>query len=669
MNYDKISLQLQDERVPKDRILNGGNICSDNICLTYTLLSDDITKGEKDDFTPYKDRVGEFTAVDGYYLNADTGAILNVEKIEDYICFTLDCDNGELSQWGLAFPFNFQGKKNGGRFFEQFLFNSVYVTNDRKYKSFYLTKPNGANILVAVIGDADGWKMDYAPFQGGQYFWNFKIFGNFDKAYGKFERKTRLKVVICPVKDYDEALIRLSKLNGAPFIYTDLNGGKFGSVIKLKRYGACDKIIELYKGKEKELDSVEEYVIDKDGCVELVPYANGVKGAGITLYGYADLVDLYIKTMDAVDVEENNRVTDANLCEWQCWAPATLRLLLKYKDRLSDTQIKEYERRLRWLYKQVMETDPKKATPRLTILKQPYEDFPAYNIFKSRRIQEQFFGTTLFLDSYKYFKEEIFLEYAIGSMDSLLDNYQKEDGRLETNWSTENEEYTTVCAPNIPIIDMAIFLKDKDKKRSDRYFDSAKRICQRLINRGMFFPSEGGVEGEISVPDFLPDGSVSNTILNVLYYCKNVECKSEFLSFAKQVMDLHDNYVMKTPICQMQGSTLRWWENLWEADEDGPSLDCGHAWTIWRAESDWLYYCLTGDDKYRIKALNGFGTNYAKIDEQGNSYSLYNVDDINGGGFERNRHKVKFRLAPKFPDMKDWGLSRYVWIRSSEYFL
>lgn len=31
-------------------------------------------------------------------------------------------------------------------------------------------------------------------------------------------------------------------------------------------------------------------------------------------------------------------------------------------------------------------------------------------------------------------------------------------------------------------------------------------------------------------------------------------------------------------------------------DADGPAICCGHAWTIWRAEADYLYYALTGDE-------------------------------------------------------------------------
>ena len=57
------SLNLLDERNPFDLIFNGGVPC-----LTYTLKTDDITKGEKPSATPYASRLGEFENVDNVVL-------------------------------------------------------------------------------------------------------------------------------------------------------------------------------------------------------------------------------------------------------------------------------------------------------------------------------------------------------------------------------------------------------------------------------------------------------------------------------------------------------------------------------------------------------------------------------------------------------------------------
>ena len=368
--------------------------------------------------------------------------------------------------------------------------------------------------------------------------------------------------------------------------------------------------------------------------------------------------------MDSVDLDVIKQTTDSNLCEHQCWAPAMLRFLMKYSDKLTDTEKKVYEEKVLSLLNRVTETDETKAEPRLTIFKRPFEGLPAYNVFRSQRIQEQFFGVTLLLDAYKYFKDEKYYEYAVGAMDCLLDNYQRPDGRMETNNCMSKEDYTSVCCIMIPLTDMAHFLKGRDDERSARYFQSASWIAEYLYRRGWVFNTEGGETDEAEKR--LTDCAVACTVLNLLYYSVHVKKEERYLQFAKEVLDVHECWVMKSPIAQMRGSSLRWWETLWEGDADGPALNCGHAWTICRAECDWLYYELTGDETYKAKSLNSFNTNFAKINADGDSFAIYNVDDINGGGFHGTSDEIEFKIAEKFPKQTDCGLSRYAWLRATE---
>ena len=188
-----------------------------------------------------------------------------------------------------------------------------------------------------------------------------------------------------------------------------------------------------------------------------------------------------------------------------------------------------------------------------------------------------------------------------------------------------------------------------------------------LYKRGLDFPTEG--EKSSLTEEEMEDGSISCTALALLYYCRNVEYKAEYVAKAKEILDIHDIWVIKTPVCQMHGSTLRWWETQWEGDADGPAICAGHAWTIWRAEADYLYYELTGDEAHHLKAKNGFMTNLSKIDERGMTYGIYNPDMINGGGFDGVPDEIRYRIAPKFPIRPDFGISRYLWIRMNDTFL
>ena len=261
--------------------------------------------------------------------------------------------------------------------------------------------------------------------------------------------------------------------------------------------------------------------------------------------------------------------------------------------------------------------------------------------------------------------DEKYLEYAVGATDSLTQNYQQENGSFSTDHGGKNMDYTAVCTVMFPLIDMAEFLDGRDDDRAMRYRESARRAAEFLYRRGLDFKTEGMHAVECADP-VITDGGIACTMLGLLYFAKHIEADERYLSFAKRLLDIHESFRMYSPISQIKGSSLRWWETKWEGDADGPALNCGHGWTIWRAESDWLYYTLTGDEKHLEKAINGFNCNLAKINEKGESFSIYNVDDINGGGFTYTSEEINFRIAPKFPDMRDSGLSRYVFTRAVE---
>lgn len=649
---------LHDERRGQDSVLDANGI---SIC--YTLQTDDITTGEKPRFNAYYDRTGKLTFDKGRFVHEETDSTLSFEPFGDGVLFHLKSGAKGLSEFGVNLPFNFMGKLDGGGWENQYLFNSPYISKDKHVLYAYLTKPNGANLVVAVLGGADGWKMDYATFYGGSYFISVKLLANFDRAYKTPRRENELSFCILPVGDFDDCLTKLAAAYDLPMLDYDVSGGALGSKFCLKAYGKIDSLIFSHGDEERVVPYSSEWTIAHEGETTITPVYQGRRGAEVTVYGYDDIRNLYRRSMDTVDLDVVAK-TDGNLCEHQCWGSAMLRFLLKYKDTISAQKVAEYEKKVKVLLDVVTETDENKAVARRTILDHATGDYPAYNIFQSRRIQEEFFGITLLLDAYNYFKDEKYYRYAVCTTDSLIENYQKEDGRFETGGT----DYSTVCNVMIPLVDMANFLAGKDDARSKKYFASAERLAAHLYRRGTWFPTEGGDIGGPAEP-IMEDGSISCTALSLMYYCKNVKRVEKYVERAKEVLDLHESWVIRTPICQMKCSSLRWWETKWEGDQDGPAICAGHAWTIWRAEADYLYYALTKDEKYAKKAHNGFMTNLSKIDEKGKSYSIYNPDMINGGGFAETADEVVYRIAPHFADQEDCGISRYVWIRLADTFL
>lgn len=624
-----------------------------DISLSYTLKTDDITKGTKPQGTPYVSRE-EFFDKNGY--NAQTRSSLCIEQLDKGLKIFLKTESDDLSEFGLNLPFNFMGKKNAGGWTNQYLFNSPYSSlNNDIY--CYLTNPKGKNLIVIVDGKADGWKLDYSLFLGGAYFDNLKVLANFDKAYKQNSNNKELTLFIFEVNSFLEGLQKVSEVKKLPILYYDKSGGKVGEKIEFLSVGKCNEI--SINGKKFDFIDRFEYIIDCEGMIEIVPFYNGKKGLDCSVFGYKSIQELYKKSMDAVTMEDI-AYTDGNLCEHQCWVSAMLRYMLLYGPQ------KEYEKLIKDELAIICETDESKAVPRQTIFNRPHDNFSAYNVYKSSRVQEQLFGITILLDAYKYFKEEKYLIYAENALDCVINHYQKEDGRIETfiEWNNEYEDYSTVCSPMIPIVDMSIYFEKIDYAKSITYKQSASRLAEYLFSRGINFPTEGGITDEAETR--MEEGSISCTALSLLYYCAKIEKKDKYIEKAKEILDIHDSWIIKTPIAPMYYSTLRWWETKWEGDKDGNAICCGHAWTIWRAEADYWYYFLTNNKEYYFKAYNGFMSNFAKTDKNGKSYSCYQPDYITGGGFTDNSSEVEFRIAKGFPRQSDSGLSRYVWIRAVE---
>ena len=84
----------------------------DDLSVSYTLKTDDITKGAKPQGTPYVSRKGLF---DENGINAETNSRLSVSRKNGGFLLDLKTsDNDDLSEFGLNLPLKFMGKKNCG---------------------------------------------------------------------------------------------------------------------------------------------------------------------------------------------------------------------------------------------------------------------------------------------------------------------------------------------------------------------------------------------------------------------------------------------------------------------------------------------------------------------------------------------------------------------------
>ena len=648
---------------------------SGDLSVSYTLRSDDITKGEKPQGTPYVSREDKF---DENGFAKETQSCISVCKRGGGYYITLVTHVQSVSEYGLNLPFNFMGKKNLGGWRNQYLFNSPYSSDDNRQIFCYLTNPNGKNLLVLSLGRADGWKMDYSLFSGGQYFENLKFLYSFDRAYKRGaaenggEKTKLLRLYIAEVKDYAAALEKAAELKKLPAAYYEKSYVKLGEKLKIGIYGDCDyvKIGAFKKGARGEKilvktgENGEKYAEiqpKKYGLWSVFPYKTGKKGLNCTFFAYENTQNLYKKSV--FSVKNSDLATgDGNLCEWKCHVAAILRYMQKYGK--SPALVKKIKPELDL----ITTRNESEAKARQTIFYKARAGYPAYHVFDSTRIQEQFFGVTILLDAYKLFGTKKYLTYAVKTLECALKHYQKIDGRIETRFEStpknESEDYTTVCCPLIPVVEVAAYLKEIQPEKSAYFYACAEKMAEYVYNRGVLFPTE--TDWQTLAEPFVEEGSISCSALTLLYYCARVKRVEKYVTRAKEFLDIHDNWEIRAHIAPMYYSSLRWWETKWEGDKDGNALCCGHAWTIWRAEADYRYYEVTGDKAYLERAKNGFMSNFSKIAANGQSYACYQPDYITGGGFTTRGEDVNFKVVRDFPKQTDSGLSRYVWIRYAD---
>lgn len=626
--------------------------------IRYTLKDDDI-KTDKT-FTLYTDKFSSYSNV---LVNGNTVKCENTE-LSLHTSFSLENDmltvhsyseNKSISQFGIDLNFNFLGKKNGtykGQLIPSSPYNSA--NEDRMY--YILPVVDVGFCTVVSMTPKSLWKLDYSPYSAGHFISGLQIMSSSDKMF-KRESAKDLTLKIFFADTVFECYERIQKIFDCPMVIPNITGS-FGDTLTVDILGNCDTVKVIS-------DSAETYLPVKDGKAvinkseygkyTIVPYFNKKSGLDAQIWFGEDIKTLFKKSCDTVKKPYHG---DDNLCEGMCWCWAMLSYMNFYKNT-------DYIDTVRDALKIIMcESD--ELVPRQSILPYEKDGKPAYHIYKSDRVQEQFFGISMLTEMYKLTQEQKYIDYAVNSAKAMIEAYQREDGAI-----VPKTDYTTVCAPIIPIVDLAVIFKDSNSELYNYFASAASKIAKFLVNRGLHFPTEGEIS-EINDEE-MEEGSISCTALSILYYCRYIENKPEYIEFSKQVLALHDNWISYTPDVKLYRSTMRWWENIWEGDATGPAICGGHAWTIWRAEADYHMAVLTGNEDFYKKSLNGFMTNLSKIRADGETYACYQPDYFAGGGHYGIRSSLKtmseedlpkkYEITHDYPKHFDRSLSRYVWAR------
>jgi len=182
-------------------------------------------------------------------------------------------------------------------------------------------------------------------------------------------------------------------------------------------------------------------------------------------------------------------------------------------------------------------------------------------------------------------------------------------------------DYSTVDCPLVHLLVAARVLEPFDPTLSCELLGFCRKQAEHLYKRGFDFPTEGEPCTE--------DGSIACQAWGLAFAFNNLENPDpRWVTLAAELMDFHSKLEMFGTDARSDGSSLRFWESMYESDNYGPSINAGHGWTLWSAYARWELYLATGDSRHLFQSWRHTIPVANKFDDRGASFPCYTPDLI-----------------------------------------
>lgn len=303
------------------------------------------------------------------------------------------------------------------------------------------------------------------------------------------------------------------------------------------------------------------------------------------------------------------------------WAMIKNQLLFGEKEEFSDS-VRNYIEH--WALNRGHEDTPYCATVYKKAQNFMGREYGPYHLYQEYNYpQHEMFLIEELKDYYKLCGDSEILQDAILLGEHFMTEHIQEDGMVVCeNHPGHVVDYSTVHCAICGFIRLSEILKEKDSQKSQVFLHQAEKIADHVCKRGLDFPTEGEACTE--------DGSMTCSVVTLLWAYLKISPKEKYLAAAEEILNNHRMLMLDGTDCRMRNSTVRFWETQYETRDWGPSINAGHAWTIWGAEAEALMALVKCDISLLRDSYEGFVTNICKVKETGAMSCCYTPDMIPG---------------------------------------
>lgn len=515
--------------------------------------------------------------------------------------------------------------------------------------------------VVAVDGPSAGWHIRYS--YAGHRMEGFEILARADDviadsdrfAHGRLPTTTRLRVHMARVGSRSEASQRAAALLDLAMAMPSATATVVGGSVALAAVGVPEQVVvERPDGSATSMTAVPEHlVLDQPGhwhihsqragrthTTRVVALADWRAFAERSIAWHREHYQLprgaFARAVNAAgepvgvtlagsafgDPDEGMSCRTGEFGGYAAWA----QLLHQRAFGRDATMGESVDRYFGWLFNRGREANPGPGTLSFAAHNSHGRDYSPYHFFNEIcYAQHEAWLIRQLADAIRDGHDETgeYLTHLRGLVTHYLSDHVDADGVIwNQNWPDETPvDYGTVDCPLVHLIEAWKTLRVYDAQLAEAVLTVCQRQAAHLYQRGFDFPTEGEPCTE--------DGSIACQAWGLAYAYNHLpDTDPAWIELATQLMAYHAKLECSGTDARVNGSSLRFWETMYETDAWGPSINAGHGWTLWSACARYELFVATGRFEHLERAWRHTGCVAARLQSDGSFPACWTPDPV-----------------------------------------